>query len=320
MHRAFVLLVSLVLSLFLAPACGDGPGGTGGSSAQTGSIVVGVITDLRLGVDFHAMHVVMKAGSDTIRDEVQKVGQGLTIPAELSFDDLPVGTRVRVEIEALAASGSSFGVLLTRAAETSIVGGQKLLLRVGLDAICVKAIGSAAASCAEAETCVMGQCEDPLVDPGSLVAYAPGWADTSNDPCKPAGGGAPIVIVGQGQGDYLPTADGVTAQVEAGPQGGHHIWVAARMKHLAQSGSITSVTGHFPDLGIDVGPFDVIFTFDTDEGGYCKLYGLRFQLDQDHDIASLLGQTLDVKVKVEDPDGDVGEGARRVVLSSDFLQ
>ena len=78
--------------------------------------------------------------------------------------------------------------------------------------------------------------------------------------------------------------DGVVAQVEAGPQGGHHIWVAVRMKGLLQSGSITSVTGHFPELDQDVGPFQVIFTFDQDEGGYCKLYGLRFQLDQTTDI------------------------------------
>ena len=137
--------------------------------------------------------------------------------------------------------------------------------------------------------------------------------------CKPAAGGAPVVSW-RGAGDYLPTMDGDVAQVEAGPQGGHHIWVAIRMKNLHQSGSITSITGHFPDLGIDVGPFNVIFTFEQDEGGFCKLYGLRFQLDQSNDITAMLGHPLDVTVKVTDPEQDVGIGKRTVVLSKDFLQ
>jgi hypothetical protein len=320
MLRALPLLVSLLLSLLFVPACGDGRGGTGGALGDAGSVVVGVVSNLRVGVDFHAMHVVMKVGASTVRDDVQNASAGLSLPAELAFDDLPAGAPVHVEIEALVASGSSFSVLVTRTADTTVVRGRKLFLRLALDTSCVKAIGSAAAGCAETETCIGGVCADPVVDPALLPDYVPGWADGPSDPCKPAGGGAPVVIVGQGQGDYLPTMDGVTAQVEAGPQGGHHIWVAARMKHLAQSGSITSVTGHFPDLGIDVGPFDVIFTFDTDEGGYCKLYGLRFQLDQVHPIEELLGQKLDVKVKITDPKGAVGEGARRVTLSSDFIQ
>jgi hypothetical protein len=126
--------------------------------------------------------------------------------------------------------------------------------------------------------------------------------------------------VGEGQGDYLPTTDGDTAQVEAGPQGGHHIWVALRAKNLTQSGSVTNVTGHFPDLGYDVGPYAVIFTLEPDEGGYCKLYGLRFQLDADHPIEEMLGHPLDVTVKVTDADGDVGTGTRSVVLSKDFIQ
>jgi hypothetical protein len=152
-----------------------------------------------------------------------------------------------------------------------------------------------------------------------LPDYTPGWATASTDPCKPPGGGAPVVIVGEGQADYLPMTDGETAQVEAGPQGGHHIWVALRAKNLHQSGSITSITGHFPDLGYDVGPFNVIFTMEIDEGGYCKLYGLRFQLDQVIPIQMLLGHPLDVTVTVTDSDQTVGVGKRSVVLSSTFI-
>ncbi len=125
--------------------------------------------------------------------------------------------------------------------------------------------------------------------------------------------------MGEGQADYLPLMDGDTDQVEAGPQGGHHVWVAVRTKNLRQSGSITSITGHFSDLGIDVGPFNVIFTQEVDEGGYCKIYGLRFQLDQEVDIDTLLGHPLDITVTVTDTDGAVGTGTRDVVLSQTIL-
>jgi hypothetical protein len=113
--------------------------------------------------------------------------------------------------------------------------------------------------------------------------------------------------------------DGDTAQVEMGPQGGHHIWVAIRDKGLHQSGSITSITGHFPDLNLDVGPFDVIFTQEVDEGGYCKIYGLRFQIDEQYPIEMLLGLPLDVTVTVTDTDHTVGVGKRSVVLSQTYL-
>ena len=188
-----------------------------------------------------------------------------------------------------------------------------------IDSRCAIVPGGSAPVCDAPMTCVAGHCADGEIDAQHLEPYTPGWATTTTDICKPAGAGAPIVTVGEGQSDYLPTSDGDVAQVEAGPQGGHHIWVAIRMKNLTQSGSITSVTGHFSDLGYDVGPFNVIFTFDQDEGGFCKLYGLRFQLDADHDIQEMLGHVLDVKVTVTDQDGAAGVGVRTVKLSDDFL-
>ncbi len=63
----------------------------------------------------------------------------------------------------------------------------------------------------------------------------------------------------------------------------------------------------------------MIFTFDQDEGGYCKLYGLRFQLDQTLPIDTLLGKSLEVQVKVTDKEGDVGIGKRTITLSKQFI-
>lgn len=319
--RLSFLLTTFAL-LLLAPACGDTGGtggGVGGSDAQTGTVIVGVLSDLRVGVDVASIHVVKRAGGAVIEDETLDASSPLKFPAELSFNDLPGGTPIDITLDAYRP-GDSATPLVTRRAATEIVAGKKLLLRVAIDSRCVDAPGSNAPSCAAPETCAGGVCVDEHIDASKLKPWSAGWASGMGDVCKPSAGGTPTVFVGEGQGDYLPTMDGDVAQVEAGPQGGHHIWVAARMKNLTQSGSITSVTGHFPDLGLDVGPFDVIFTFEPDEGGYCKLYGLRFQLDQSADIATLLGHPLDVKVKVTDSQGDVGVGARSVVLSKDLLQ
>ena len=50
------------------------------------------------------------------------------------------------------------------------------------------------------------------------------------------------LFLGTGQTDFSPLNDGQTLQLERGPQGGHHIWIAARMKNLRQSGSRTTLT------------------------------------------------------------------------------
>jgi hypothetical protein len=91
------------------------------------------------------------------------------------------------------------------------------------------------------------------------------------------------------------------------------------MKNLRRSGSITTITGYVPDLSFDISAFSVIFTFDQDEGGYCELHGLRFQLDTEKDIQELLGKTVRVTVKVNDPEGDVGTGERMVTLSNTII-
>ncbi len=61
----------------------------------------------------------------------------------------------------------------------------------------------------------------------------------------------------------------------------------------------------------------VIFTLDPDEGGFCKLAGLRFRLDGERKIEELLGKVVEVEVTVTDPDGDAGTGRRAVTLSQD---
>lgn len=158
----------------------------------------------------------------------------------------------------------------------------------------------------------------PSIDAG-LSSFTEAMPDAELDPtCKPMAGATPQVIVGEGQNDFFPLADLQTVQVEAGPQGGHHIWIALRVKNLLRSGSRTTITALSPAPGIEVPPFEVIFTFDPGEGGYCVLFGLRYQLDaRGVDYLPLLGKELDLTVTVADRAGDAGMGSRRVTLSSD---
>lgn len=332
MPRAFALVSLLFASIFallLTAGCnGDGvpPDGSGGEGGGTidpnhGTVIVGITSDLRVGVDINRVHVVMSVGGKVTKEEdltASSASSPLKLPAELAFEGLAGGVDVAVQLDAYGAGGGS-SPLTSRSASTKIVAGKKLLFRVTLDSRCVAAPGSNAPSCAAPETCIAGACAASAVEPKSLPPYSSTWTNVSNDICKPSGSGAPIVTVGEGQADYLPTMDGVEAQVEAGPQGGHHIWIATRMKGLRKEGSITSVTGRFPELNQDIGPFQVIFTFDQDEGGYCKLYGLRFQLDQAMAVDQVLGKTLEVQVKITDKEGAIGIGKRTLVLSKELI-
>lgn len=325
MRRALALFFVFVAIVTIVAGCsGGGPSsgsGGGGSHSNVGSVIVGVTSEFRVGVDIDRLRVQMWVGDKRIKDETLasvNLDAPLKLPAEFPFLEVDGDELVKIQLDAYDVGDAPMPIV-TRVAATRVITDKKLLLRVQLDPRCAFTYGSIAPMCAEPTTCIDGACGDPIVDPKSLKPYAESWSKVTNDICKPDAGGAPIVTVGEGQGDYLPMNDLDEAQVEAGPQGGHHIWIAIRQKNLLQSGSLTRVTGHFPELDLDVSPMQVIFTFDQDEGGYCKLYGMRFQLDQSHDIASLLGNVLKVTVTVTDKDGDVGTGERMVTLSKDLL-
>lgn len=275
---------------------------------QTTGVVVGVTSDLTT-----LSSVAIRMFPDGAEASVQTATPDF--PMEMSFPPLEGGQLARVEIEGLDAAGRP---VVTRTASTTAVDGVELLLPVSLDSACLYGVDGP--PCVAPLTCVKGACVDEFIQPESLSPYSPGWATGgSTDVCKP-GGGEPIVVVGEGQGDYLPLDDGTVVQVEAGPQGGYHVWIAVRMKHLLRSGSITSLSGVVPELGYEVPEFNVIFTFDQDEGGYCKLYGLRYRLDSElATIEQLLGKTLDVTVRITDKDGAVGVGTKSLTLSPDFI-
>lgn len=132
--------------------------------------------------------------------------------------------------------------------------------------------------------------------------------------------GAPVVQVGTGETDYLPVTDGQAIQMEQGPQGGHHVWVAVRQQNLAQALSTTSISSTQPGTGLAGPDVRFAFTFVQDEGGFCKLYGLRYQVDIDGaDYHLFLGKPLDVSVTIADTSGRVGTGVAHVAIAPQLL-
>ena len=73
--------------------------------------------------------------------------------------------------------------------------------------------------------------------------------------------------------DYGVLAEDQLLQLERGPQGGHHIWIAVRMRNLRRSGSTTMITSRIEGDPEPVVPSSFVFTFDPDEGAYCKIWG-----------------------------------------------
>ncbi len=154
--------------------------------------------------------------------------------------------------------------------------------------------------------------------PSALEPYAPNWPTNAPDRCKPRNGGPPALQVGTGQSYYLPLArdERQTLQAEAGPQGGHHIWIATRMKNLKQAGSTTKIVGVQPETGVAIPPTTLAFTYAPDEGGFCKLYGIRYQLDNEGiDYKQFLGKPLDVNVTVTDPSGVTATATAHVQIA-----
>lgn len=280
-------------------------------------------------------------GSVRVRGEVS--GEEI---AQSAFDARGVSTAFPREIEMTSSPGAELRVtvngyfepmenvqgftvpIVTRTARVAVPGaGQKRLLRLSLEPRCVSSLPlpppgwTAGPVCGDPVTCIAGRCVDDRVAPEALETYRPGWPDDTPDICRPAGGGAPEIVLGTGQTDYLPLSSGQTLQLERGPQGGHHIWMAVRMKNLKQTGTMTTLSAAQPESTVTVQPTAFVFTFDRDEGGYCKLYGLRFQLDTGGNAPQVfLDKPLDVKVEAVDRTGAKASATIRVQIAKTILQ
>lgn len=292
-------------------------------------LAIGVQSD-PMGGMVSALHVVVRVAGAVVVDETNSPPKGSRVgfpqPWErmLSAPGGDAAAEVDVAVEAIGAAGSA--PLLTRLASTHFVPGRAQLLRIPLELPCVvyppRPSGSkmpgplSGPTCTAPMTCIMGACRSEIVRPDGLEPYAPDWPNNAPDRCKHRNGGAPVLQIGTGQTNYLPLSPGQTLQAEAGPQGGHHIWIATRMKNLKQRLTTTRIEGVQPETGATIPPSTFVFTYAPDEGDYCKLYGLRYQLDNlGVDYKQFLGKPLDVVVTVADTSGATAKTAVHIQVA-----
>jgi hypothetical protein len=299
--------------------------------------VVGVQAD-EFGGLVESVHIVATVDGKVAHDETLAIGSAnpTALPKEIRLEGA-AGARAEVVVEAMTSQAATRGPggaattpVVVRRAAAPLIPDAKKLLRMQLETRCVtfSAPGSSlppAPTCAAPQTCSAGRCISEEVAFDQLEDYEPTWASSPPDFCRPAQHGAPELILGTGQTDFAPLADGQTLQLERGPQGGHHIWIAARMRNLRQSGSRTTLTAKLVDDPTSpIAPAAYVFTFDRDEGNFCKLWGLRFQLDSGAaDLATtykrFLGKKLEVTVEVVDSTNAKATSTRTIQLADKLL-
>jgi hypothetical protein len=306
----------VLLGLLLACSSSD-PGPTP-TPAQT-RLVVGVQTE-DFGGLVDTVHVIATVDGKVAQDETLSITKG-ELPKELMLEGA-AGARVEV-----VASGSLGGqpASVTKRATTSLFPQGKNLLRMALETRCATLAGMTAPSCSAAQTCSGGGCISQELPYEQLEDYDAAWATAPPDACRPGRHGPPELAVGTGQTYYTPLVDGQALQLERGPQGGHHIWIAARMKNLRRAGSVTTLTAKLVDNPSSaIAPASYVFSFERDEGNYCALWGLRFQLDSGArdltaDYQRFLGQKLEVTVEVVDSTKARVTSTRTIQIASQLL-
>jgi hypothetical protein len=224
-----------------------------------------------------------------------------------------------VEIEVIARDrpDPTFPPIVTRLATTHFVKGTTKLAYVYLEVRCntfglLGGSGVSGPTCAAPTTCVAGRCVSSELP--APPEYAKDWATNPPSAC---GTGTPELTIGQGDSALAPLAEDETVTLEEGPQCGHHLWLALRMKNLAQSGTITTLSATQPGTSVAVPPTAFPYTWGPSDGGACDLVGLRFQLDVGGAAASaFLGKPLDVKVELKDKAGHTATATRHVNVAS----
>jgi hypothetical protein len=280
------------------------------------------------------LRIVIRVAGSVVVDEVVKPPRGSRVgfpqPWERAISGAGKGAaRVDVEVEAMGDPAAA--PLLRRLSSSHFVPGHVALLRIPLESRCVvypptprgqsKVPGPLSGpTCTPPASCIMGACQSPDVPAARLEPYAKNWPSNAPDRCKPRGAGPPDLQIGTGQSYYVPLTKDQVLQAEAGPQGGHHIWIATRMKNLKQAGTTTKIVGVQPDTKMPIPPTTLAFTYSPDEGGYCKLYGIRYQLDNEGiDYKPFLGKPLDVTVTVKDASGTTATATTRVQIAPTLI-
>lgn len=278
------------------------------SEDEGAHVVVGLTTDMAIGFDLRRVEATTKVNGVTSNVESLSHSEGnLSLPAALLVEPTHDGAEVEISFAAFHSSEAS--PFLTRTAATRAAGGRKLFLPVSLDEAC------SGVTCAASETCVQGACVSPFIDPASLADHDPAWVASAPDACKTPSSGDPAIVIGQGESAFTALGESEIVPIEAGPQGGHHVWLALRVAGLRQLGSHLTVEGYFPELAFEVYPFTSMLNLRKAGDGQCEIYGIRFQVDWGLSVDAVRGQTFDIEVSLKDPNGDAATAKKRVVIA-----
>jgi hypothetical protein len=281
--------------------------GCGGEDADA-LVVVGLTTDMAVGFDIRHVDRTTKVNGGVTRAESLSYSSGdLSLPAEIQVEGVKDGADVEVTLEAFRGDDAS--PFMTRRASTRAAGGRRLLLPVSLDEAC------SALVCPDGATCDEGACVEPFIAPAILAEYDPTWLASAPDACKTPASGDPEIVIGKGESAFTPLEKNEVVAIEAGPQGGHHVWLALRVTGLRQMGSILTVEGTFPELSYELLPFTSHVTLRKTAESHCEIYGVRFQVDRGIPVAEVRGRALDIDIALKDPNGDVATAMKRVVIA-----
>lgn len=227
---------------------------------------------------------------------------------------------VVIEVVARDRPDETMPPIVTRRATTHFVKGTTKLAYVFLEVRCntfplLGGGGPSGPTCTAPLTCVAGRCAAP--DLPALEDYRADWATNPPSAC---GTGAPeISEVAQGETSFDPLPDGATISLEEGPQCGHHLWLGVRMKNLAQSGIVTTLSATQPGSAVVVPATAFPYAYGASAGGACELPGIRFQLDTGGaKAADFLGKPLDVKLDLKDKAGRTATVTRRVNVATEM--
>lgn len=291
---------SIALLSLLAAGCA--------SSEADPQIVVGLTTDLAVGFDLDRVEATTKV--DGVAGPLRSFSYGngtLSLPAEMLVEAGQDGAEVEIAVTGFR-DGEPAAVVIQRAATRAALG-RRLFLPVSLDEAC------SAVACQPNATCVKGACVDPFIAPSALADYDSRWIASAPDACKGPSSGASAVEIGKGESAFAPLDEGEVVAIEAGPQGGYHVWLALRVNGLRQQGSRLTVKGDFPDPAYTLPPFTSQITLRKATEGQCEIHGVRFQVDRGISVDAVRGQALDIEVVLEDPDGDSATAKKHVVIA-----
>lgn len=326
------LLAACSSSSSSSDAADDGTRGTDTTPAKEGeskeskekekdpatALVVGVdAEDFRSqGFTLGQLDVVVKVDGLVAANETVLAASGPLFPHELKVNAPKDRPEAAVEIEVVARDrpDATMPPIVSRLASTHFVKGTTKLAYVFLEVRCntfplLGGGGPSGPTCAAPTTCVAGRCVASELP--ALVDYRADWATSPPSAC---GTGTPeISAVAQGETAFDPLPDGATVTLEEGPQCGHHVWLGLRMKNLAQSGTVTTVSATQPGTGVAVPASAYPYAWGPSDGGACDLLGLRYQLDSNGTpAADFLGKPLDVKIELKDKAGHTATATRHV--------